>query len=954
MGNAAKRFCAPSFYRQSKSFQTVGKRKYLRIFVNSTNLNIKSRNMMKKQILLFVVLSFLGLGLTASAAAPARTECLLVDMKSNPEGIESLRPLFSWTIASDARDVTQTAYRIQVATSEADLKRGRNLVWDSGEVISDRSILVEYEGQTLRSRTQYFWRVKVDTNLGQGRWSDINHWSMGILDAAEWQAEWIGENALSNKGETDQGNTRLAARYLRKTFDVEGKVKRAVLYISGLGSSESYINGERISDDVLSPTPSLYSTRVYYNVYDVTDMLDKGGNVLGVMLGNGRYFTMRAGGFMHFGLPSLLARLEIEYADGTTEAVVSDTSWRVTSRGPIVANNEFDGEEYDARLELTGWSTTQYDDSAWKQADRMKDPGGKLHAQPNPNITIQDEIKPLSVTARADGKIIVDMGQNMVGWLGVSFNGRAGKPVTMRFAEILNPDSTLYTANLRSARATDIYTPARDGAFEWHPTFTYHGFRYVEIDGLDYTPSTDDMTGYVIYDAMPTTGTFESSIPLLDRIHRNAYWGIRGNYRGMPTDCPQRDERLGWLGDRATGSYGEAYIFKNAMVYDKWLQDIEDSSSPEGCLSSVSPRYWTLYNNEVTWSSAFFYCADMLYQHYGDDRAIRRHYDAMKKWVEYTCEHSMRDGVIVNDTYGDWCMPPESQTLIHSQDPARKTAGPILSTTVFYDILQRMARFARICGKEQDVEGYLQLAERIKKAYNEQFFDRETARYGNNTVTGNLLSLRLGLVPEGYERRVFDNIVNKTEVELGGHVSTGVLGVQHLMRGLTEYGRKDLALRIATNEDYPSWGYMIAKDATTIWELWNGDTADPAMNSANHVMLLGDLIIWYYEDLAGIKCADGSRAFKKIDMSPAFPEGLDHVKATHDSSYGTIVSDWSRNGGSFEWNVTVPCNTTATLRIPKAFGVKATAGDGIHSVKEQGNDLVIEIGSGSYRFTSEK
>ena len=248
--------------------------------------------MMKKQILLFVVLSFLGLGLTASAAAPARTERLLVDMKSNPEGIESPRPLFSWTIASDARDVTQTAYRIQVATSEADLKRGRNLVWDSGEVVSDRSILVEYEGQTLRSRTQYFWRVKVDTNLGQGRWSDINHWSMGILDAAEWQAEWIGENALSNKGETDQGNTRLAARYLRKTFDVEGKVKRAVLYISGLGSSESYINGERISDDVLSPTPSLYSTRVYYNVYDVTDMLDRGDNVLGVMLGNGRYFTM--------------------------------------------------------------------------------------------------------------------------------------------------------------------------------------------------------------------------------------------------------------------------------------------------------------------------------------------------------------------------------------------------------------------------------------------------------------------------------------------------------------------------------------------------------------------------------------------------------------------------------------------------------------------------------------
>ena len=907
--------------------------------------------MIKKQFLLFVVLTLLGWSLTCTAAAPVRTERLLTDMKTNPSGIESPRPLFSWNTASDARDVRQTSYRIQVAASASDLKRGKNLIWDSGKVISDRSLLVEYGGPALASRTEYFWRVKVDTNLGEGRWSEINRWSMGILDESEWQAEWIGENAMSNEGETDQGNTRLAARYLRKTFDTKGKVKRAVLYISGLGSSESYINGERVSGDVLSPTPSLYSSRVYYNTYDVTDMICKGRNVLGVMLGNGRYFTMRSGGIMHFGLPSLLSCLEIEYADGTKEAVVSDTSWRVTSRGPIVANNEFDGEEYDARLELTGWNTVQYDDSAWKRADVMKNPGGRLHAQPNPNITIQDEIKPLSVTARADGKIIVDMGQNMVGWLGVRFNGHAGKPVSMRFAEILNPDSTLYTANLRSARAMDIYTPARDGAFEWRPSFTYHGFRYVEIDGLDYTPSADDMTGYVLYDDMATTGHFESSIPLLDQIHRNAYWGIRGNYRGMPTDCPQRDERMGWLGDRATGASGEAYIFGNALLYDKWLQDIEDSQSPEGAISSVSPRYWTLYNNEVTWSSAFFYCADMLYRHYGDDRAIRRHYDAMKKWIEYTCERSMQNGVIVNDTYGDWCMPPESQTLIHSQDPARKTAGPILSTTVFYDLLHKMARFARICGKDEDVEGYLQLADRIKKAYNEQFFDPATARYGNNTVTGNLLSLRLGLVPEGYEERVFDNIVHKTEVELDGHVSAGVLGIQHLMRGLSERGREDLALRIATNEDYPSWGYMIAKGATTIWELWNGDTADPAMNSANHVMLLGDLMIWYYEDLAGIKCADGSQAFKKIDMSPVFPEGLGHVKASFDSAYGTIASEWSRGEGTFEWNITVPCNTTATLRIPAAFGVKAATGDGVRRVEQQGDELVIEVGSGSYRFT---
>lgn len=909
---------------------------------------------MKKRILFFSGLCFGCMTLSMCSRIPdsVKVSDLQTEMKVEPLGINIDKPRFSWQLSSSQADLLQTGYRIQVAKSLKDLSDETDLVWDSGDVASEQSVLVPYGGMRLASQTPYYWRVKVKTNQGEGEWSKPQMWSMAILDESEWKAQWIGENQLSNPGEIDKGETRLAARYMRKKFDVEKDVKRATLYISGLGSSEPYLNGKKVSGDVFAPMPSLYTSRIYYNVYDVTSLLQKGDNAIGVIVGNGRYFAMRTSSMLTFGLPSLLAQLEIEYSDGTSGQVVTDASWRVTSQGPIVANNEFDGEEYDAHKEMDGWNTSSYDDTSWKKADLMKVPEGKLTAQQNPNITIQDSIVPIEVIARSDGKYILDMGQNMVGWLGVKLKGKEGQPVQLKFAEMLNPDTTLYLANLRSAKVTDIYTPASDGAFSWQPTFVYHGFRYVELSGVDYQPQKEDFTGYVIYDRMKKTGHFESSNALVNQIHKNAYWGIRGNYRGMPTDCPQRDERLGWLGDRATGASGEAYLLNNALLYNKWLQDIEDSQSPEGSISDVSPKYWTIYSDNVTWPSAFFYAADMLYRQYGDDSAIRLHYPAMKRWMKHMEEVAMKDDIIVKDTYGDWCMPPEEQHLIHSQAPERKTDGRILSTTVYYDLLHRMMKFAEICGQNQDIAAYEQLAGRMKEAYNAQFFNKETAQYGNNTVTANILSLRLGLVPKGYEQKVFDNIVHKTEVDFEGHVSTGVLGIQHLMRGLTEYGRTDLAYKIVTNEDYPSWGYMINKGATTIWELWNGDTADPAMNSANHVMLLGDLLIWYYEDLAGIKCAEGYVGFKKIEMAPVFPDGLTHVDASYDSVYGRIESEWTREQDKLTWRILVPGNTTAEVWIPKKFNISVGSIPGVHRVSNTESEFVIEIGSGEYIFQS--
>lgn len=909
--------------------------------------------MKKTALLLLIALIFGWTGCTSDSTVEVKN--LRLEMKENPLGVNVVQPRFSWQIASAQPSLAQVSYQIQVAASPEQLQSGDGLLWDSGVVRSDESVLVPYAGEALESGKPYYWRVKLGTNQGETPWSETGSWSMALLDNSEWKATWIGEDSLSNPGEEigvagGNNKTRLAARYLRKEFTADKAVKRAVLYISGLGAYEAYLNGKKVSEDVFAPMPSMYFKRIYYNVYDVTGLLAPDRNTLGVILGNGRYFSMRNPGMKTFGLPRLLAQLQIEYTDGSQAAVVSDASWKITSKGPIVANNEFDGEEYDARLEMAGWNANGYDDSAWKASDVMDAPKGELTAQQNLNIRVQETLKPVAIVERPDGKYILDMGQNMVGWLSVDLKGKKDQPISMKFAELLQKDGSLYLDNLRKALVTDIYTPAQDGDFSWQPCFVYHGFRFVEISGLDYKPELSAFTGHVIYDQMQTTGRFETSHPLVNKIHQNAYWGIRGNYRGMPTDCPQRDERLGWLGDRATGAYGEAFVFDNAQLYVKWLQDIEDSMSPEGSISDVSPNYWTIYSDNVTWPSAFFYVADMLYRQYGDDRAIRTHYPAMKRWMAHMEEATMKDYIMTKDQYGDWCMPPESQELIHSKDPARKTDGAILSTTVYYDLLNKMADFARICGQEADIPGFRSLAAKMKKAYNAKFFNPETGQYGNNTVTANILSLRLGLVPEGYEGKVFSNIIKKTEGDFNGHVSTGVLGIQHLMRGLTEYGRVDLAYKILTNESYPSWGYMIKNGATTIWELWNGDTADPAMNSANHVMLLGDLLIWYYEDLAGIKCAPDALGFKKLVMEPSFPEGLDEVSASYQSVYGEIKSAWTKKNGDFSWDITLPGNTRAIVRIPKEYNVTVGNIPGVRKISATEGYTEIEIGSGSYHF----
>lgn len=877
---------------------------------------------------------------------------LNVEMQENPVGIGTLTPRFSWQIVSEKSGVMQNAYRITVAETEKGLRDGTSVIWQTGKVLSDRSVFVEYAGKPLQSGKKYFWQVKVWTNQNEECVSKVQHWSMALLHSSDWKAKWIGiDNEEISKDE--QGRTILPARYLRKEFVVNSKVERAVLYVCGLGSSVCYLNGKAVGDDVFGPLPTLYDKAAMFLTYDVTKLLKKGGNTIGSVLGNGRYCGLRGLAYpLHFGLPRLIAQLVIESETGET-VIVSDETWKVTNKGAIRANNEFDGETYDAHMELGGWTVNGYDDSGWQKADIMTTPTKKLCAQTSPSLKVMEEISPVSVKAVDGNRCIIDMGQNMVGWLKISLKGKEGQPVTLRFAETLQADGKeLYVANLRTAKSTDVYIPARDGAFTWEPMFVYHGFRFVEVAGLDYTPSLKDFTGKVVYDRMQVIGSFESSNDLLNQIYKNAYWGIRGNYRGMPTDCPQRDERMGWLGDRTTGAYGESFIFGNSLLYNKWLMDIEQSISPEGVICDVSPCYWTVYEDDVTWPAAYFYAADMLYTQFGDDSSIRIHYPSMRNWVERVTQVLMKDYIVVKDRYGDWCVPPESPELIHSQDPARRTNGEVLSTTVFYSILQLMEKFADINKLPDDVARYTNLAAKVKEAYNKKFFNAENGQYSNNTVTANILSLRLGLVPKGYEAKVFENIVEKTKVDYQSHVSTGVLGIQHLMRGLTEHGSVDLAYAIATNETYPSWGYMVRNGATTIWELWNGNTADPAMNSGNHVMLLGDFVIWLYENLAGIKNDQSSVGFKKVLMQPAFPEGLNHIRASYHSPYGLISSDWRRNGDRLTWNITIPANSSAKVIIPARFNVEVKKNGKNSNIYNANDNTVVELGSGNYVLMS--
>ena len=801
-----------------------------------------------------------------------------------------------------------------------------------------------------------------------------DQWKVSDQEIPGWNkldfddSAWVPAKVLGPVGMEPWGNTRTAeerrlpARWLRKEFSVEKKIQRATVSFSGLGWSELYLNGSKVGDHVLSPAFAQYNKRVFYVTFDVTKQLRRGTNAMGVVLGNGRYYAGRSkvySGTVDFGFPKLLLQLRLEYMDGSVSEIVSDESWKLMTDGPIVANNDYDGEEYDARSSFRGWSEPGFYDQSWPAAQIVGTPPGVVAAEMIEPMRVTQTLKPVAMTMPKPGVYIFDLGQNLVGWCRLQVTGPAGTQVSLRFAETLKPDGTLYLANLRGARATDTYTLNGAGVEVWEPRFTSHGFRYVEMTGYPGKPTLDSLAGRVVNDDLKTAGEFECSSPLLNQIYRAIVWGVRGNYHSIPTDCPQRDERQGWLGDRSEESRGETYLFDNGALYAKWLQDMADAQRPGGSVPDVAPAYWPIYSDNVIWPSSGIIIPEMLREQFDDTQIIARHYDSARKWMNFMTGF-ITNGLISKDIYGDWCLPPEDPALIHSKDPKKATDKTLLATSYFYHDLGLMERYAKRLGKSDDARKFHALAEKMKAAFNQKFLNRKLGQYDNGTQTSCVLPLAFGLVPDDMHQRIFNHLVDKIENESHGHIGTGLVGGQYLMRVLSDNGRADLAGKIATQKDYPGWGYMMAQGATTIWELWNGNTADPTMNSGNHVMLVGDLVIWLYENLAGIKTDPDQPGFKHIIMQPQPAADLTFVRATHHSPYGLIVSDWKKDGGTFDWQIAIPANTTATVCLPaksieRVFesGKFASHADGVKFLRMESGCAVFNVGSGQYHFVSE-
>ena len=554
---------------------------------------------MNKKILISLLYLLI---LAGTAHAVLRVTDLRTEQLKNPLGIDIRHPRLGWRIESDEQNVMQTAYHILVASSPELLAQGKGDCWDSGKVKTDASQWITYQGETLKRNTPYYWKVKVYTHTNETDWSEPASWSMGLLNEADWQGQWIGLDRPA-PGDSETQWSRLAARYLRKEFALTKEVKRATVHIAGMGLYELFINGQRIGEQVLAPAPTDYRKTILYNTYDITPQLQK-ENAIGVILGNGRFYTMRQNYKPYkiptFGYPKLRLNLIVEYTDGSRQTIASDISWKLTTEGPIRSNNEYDGEEYDARKELGDWNRAGYDDTNWIPAGRVSIPSGTLRAQMMPGMKVTESLKPVSIRKQGD-KQILDIGQNMAGWLRIRIKGQAGDSIRLRFAERLQPDGEIFTKNLRDAHCTDIYVVSgrepQDAT--WAPRFVYHGFRYVEISGYP-NAKTEDFTAEVVDDEMAHTGTFTCSDETLNQVLRNAFWGIRSNYKGMPVDCPQRNERQPWLGDHAMGSWGESLFFNNHALYNKWTRDIREAQREDGCIPDVAPAYWNYYSDNVT------------------------------------------------------------------------------------------------------------------------------------------------------------------------------------------------------------------------------------------------------------------------------------------------------------------------------------------------------------------
>jgi alpha-L-rhamnosidase len=917
--------------------------------------------------------------ITVIDAADLSPSHLRSEYLTDPIGLGRPQPRLSWVLDSAERGQKQTAYQILAAPTLAGLEQDQGSLWDSGRVESDETAHVVYQGKPLSSRAEVFWKVRVwDKDRRASAWSQPSRWQMGLLNPGDWRARWIADAAelppITRAGpkEVERSDAQ-PVTMLRKAFELPARPVRAVLYASALGVYELHLNGQRVGDHVLAPEWTDYHKRVQYQAYDVTALLRNGDNVVGAFLGDGWYagrLGMSDGLFqklrgVYGRKPYLIAQLEIQLEDGRPLTVVTDPSWFSAKSGPIRRSDLLDGEVYDATHDLPGWDAPGFQAEDWRPAGVLDSAAPQLVAQPNEPIRITRELRPVALTEPKPGVFIFDLGQNMVGWCRLRLKGPPGTQVTLRYGEMLNDDGSLYTANLRSAPQIDRYTLRGAAAEVFEPHFTYHGFRYVEVTGLQQKPSRDTLAGCVFHSSSPEAGQFECSEPMLNRLWQNILWTQRANLMSVPTDCPQRDERLGWMGDIQAFSQTGIFNMDLAGFFTKWLQDIRDAQADDGRFADFSPHPYgpnERFSGAPAWADAGVLVPWRAYVNYGDKRILERQFDAAERWIEFVRAHNPDLIWRKNrgNDYNDWL---NGDTLRQQGWPSRGAAVPndLFATAFFAHSTELVSKMAKALDRPDDARRYAALSDAIKAAFRRAFEQPDGALLGN-TQAGYALALHFDLLPQAARAAAAKRMADGVR-EYHDHISTGIQSTHRLMLELTRYGYHDLAWQLLTNRTFPSWGYMIENGATTIWERWDGYVKgrgfqDPGMNSFNH-WAFGAVGEWMFRNLAGINPDERNPGYKHFIIQPRPTPGLAWVKAGYDSIRGRIESQWSRDGNTLTLEVRIPPNTTATVYVPASEVSSVREGrrradrePGVRFTAIRDGAAVFELGSGLYRFTA--
>lgn len=878
----------------------------------------------------------------------------------NPIGFYDANPTFSWKLPVSESNKSQSAYHI-VAASRPDLLPDNADLWDSEKQTSGQSTWITYGGKPLESRQKVYWQVKYWNQDGDpSKWSETNHFELGLLNNSDWKAKWIG---LDTAKDSIRGRGKVLIhkpQYLRKGFELSDDVTSARLYITSKGVFDVSINGENVSDDAMSPGFTTYDKRIETLTYDVTDLIESGQNTIGVELASGWYSGRLLWGTTPWDntiSPKVLAQLEMTMSDGSKEIIVSDDSWKGMTNGPLQFAEIYDGEIYNANLEMPDWKTINFDDKDWMSVE-VAALDAKVKLEPKRHTTVKDKIKlvPQDITSN-DGVVVFDLKQNMVGVPVVNVPMKKGDTLKIRFAEMLSPDGTFYTKNYRSAHSTDYYIAAKDGDIEYQPKFTFHGFRFVELSGFDTseTPTKDWVTGIVQYSDFEDNGTFTSSHDKLNQLQSNIVWGLRGNFLDIPTDCPQRNERLGWTGDAQV--FGPTSMF-NADVYKfwaSWLQSVREAQLEDGAIPWTVPDSRGNKIGSSGWGDVGTIIPWKIYMRTGDVGFLEDNFEMMKNWVGY---HQKKSNKHISNmmSFSDWLQPfPESG------DNRGDTSRNLIGTAFFAHSAKLTALTAEVLGKTEEQAKYEALYQTVAKAFDDKFFDETGKVKGvTETQTSYLLALAFDLLPESKIKNAQTNLLRKLK-DADYHLRTGFLGTPLLSRVLDDMGEVDMVYKLLFNETYPSWFYSINQGATTIWERWNSysktEGYNPmSMNSLNHYAY-GAIGEWMYERIAGI--APLEAGYKVIKIAPQAKEPLTSASASLNTPFGKVSSSWEIKDGKFDLKVVIPPNTTAKVTIPantsdelmlngKLF--EDTNQAKLLSTTEAGFELSVQ--PGTYNFTS--